>query len=98
MSQEEGMNRLKALRGLVKARGEMYAFLSVPYLQPPLEGWVVKALEMDFLQEHLARWVPALCREICRNARSDFYRGVASLTREFVRVEAVTLKGVGHDL
>lgn len=232
MNGEEGMDRLRALRGLVEARGEMYAFLSALYLQPPSEGLMAKVLEegsleelarllgeeavgplrgfarqfegdveglrreydelfhvplsryvtpyeavyrdervvegkamkgllmgpstlaaqrayreagvglsagckelpdhigvelafmdllcrkereawereataeardwlrreRDFLREHLSRWVPALCREICQKARNDFYRGVAGLTREFVRLEMATLEGMEREI
>lgn len=47
--------------------------------------------EEQFVNHHLLKWVPDLCRRIADNARSDFYRGVALLTEEFLRADAASL-------
>lgn len=49
--------------------------------------------ERQFLETHLLRWVPALSQRIAENAQTDFYRGVALLTEEFLRADAATLAG-----
>ena len=43
-------------------------------------GW-----QQRFLSEHLARWVGDFCGELAARAESDFYRGLAEMTQEFVR-------------
>lgn len=45
-------------------------------------------VSLDFLQDHLAKWTPLLCRAIDEHARTDFYKGVSSLTRNFMQDEA----------
>lgn len=37
--------------------------------------------QRDFLREHLLRWGPAWARLVRKNAETDFYRGLAFLTR-----------------
>jgi putative dimethyl sulfoxide reductase chaperone len=37
--------------------------------------------QRDFLSEHLLRWGPAWARLVRKNAETDFYRGLAYLTR-----------------
>ncbi len=54
--------------------------------------------EQRFLEEHLLRWVPALSRRIAENAQTDFYRGVALLTEEFLLADAATLARAFHHL
>ncbi len=41
----------------------------------------------NFLEDHLARWVPAFTRDVETYAMTDFYRGVARLTRGFVETD-----------
>ncbi|MGI9862154.1 molecular chaperone TorD family protein [Moorella naiadis] len=41
-----------------------------------------------FLQEHLEQWVPALTADIQRAARTDFFRGLARLTRGWLATDA----------
>lgn len=45
-------------------------------------------VSLDFLQDHLAKWTPLLCRAIDEHARTDFYKGVSSLTWNFMQDEA----------
>lgn len=44
-------------------------------------------VSQGFLQDHLAKWTPMLCKAIDEHARTDFYKGVASLTRNFIQDE-----------
>jgi TorA maturation chaperone TorD len=50
-----------------------------------------RARERHFVQHHLGRWVPELCRRMAERAATAFYRGVALLTAEFVAVEVAGL-------
>lgn len=43
--------------------------------------------ERAFVEDHLARWVPRFCELACAEARIDFYRGIARLTKGFVEDE-----------
>ncbi len=49
-----------------------------------------RALQQRLLQEHLLRWVPALCVRIRENAAGPFYRGIAGLTEASLKREAET--------
>ena len=40
--------------------------------------------QKDFLEMHLAKWVPELVRDIFDTARTPFYKGIAALTKEFI--------------
>jgi len=42
-------------------------------------GW-----QQVFLDEHLTRWVEPFCQELYARAESDFFRGLAELTQEYV--------------
>ena len=37
--------------------------------------------QRDFLSQHVLRWAPQFCEQAAAQARTDFYRGVALLTR-----------------
>lgn len=43
--------------------------------------------EKAFLEEHILRWVPGFCQEVEGEAREEFYRQVAALTREFLQFD-----------
>jgi len=40
-----------------------------------------------FLEGHLLVWLPAFCSDLEKASESDFYRGIARLTREFIQSE-----------
>jgi TorA maturation chaperone TorD len=42
--------------------------------------------QKDFLEMHLAKWVPELVRDIFDTARTPFYKGIAALTKEFIEI------------
>lgn len=44
-------------------------------------------LEAEFVVNHLARWLPALCKNICQKTQSGFYKGIAQLIQEFILSE-----------
>jgi TorA maturation chaperone TorD len=43
-----------------------------------------RKLQIRFLRDHLTEWFPLLCQSILANAKSNFYRGLASITEEFL--------------
>ncbi|MEM3449326.1 MAG: molecular chaperone TorD family protein [Thermoprotei archaeon] len=43
--------------------------------------------QQSFMDQHLVRWVPKLCQDIYRSARTDFYKGVALFTRGFINLD-----------
>jgi putative dimethyl sulfoxide reductase chaperone len=47
--------------------------------------------QQRFLKEHLLTWGPDFCRDLAATTQSDFYRGVAWLTAEFLESDLQTL-------
>ena len=47
----------------------------------------VLALEKEFLEDHLLRWVPTYCQKLAELARTDFFKGFAFLLRGFLNEE-----------
>jgi putative dimethyl sulfoxide reductase chaperone len=49
-----------------------------------------KALETQksFLEQHLGKWVPYFCNDVCRYARTDFYPAVAKITSGLLKMDA----------
>jgi TorA maturation chaperone TorD len=43
--------------------------------------------EKNFIEEHLARWVPDFCEKVIEAADFPFYREMARLTRSFIEFE-----------
>jgi TorA maturation chaperone TorD len=41
----------------------------------------VMSAQQEFAAEHPAKWVPSWCDRVCEHARTDFYRGVALVTK-----------------
>lgn len=48
------------------------------------------AAQRDFLTEHVLAWAPAWCSQVCDHAQTDFYWGIARLTRG-VLLEAASM-------
>ena len=46
-----------------------------------------RAAQREFCERHLARWVPQLCDDLERRAKSGLYRGLAQMTRQFLAFE-----------
>lgn len=40
--------------------------------------------QSDFLQNHLSKWVPAFCDELCAKSNNDFYKGIGKITKGFL--------------
>jgi TorA maturation chaperone TorD len=59
------------------------ASLSVHSLEKGEEQECEKLLraQRDFANEHLLKWAAVWCQQVFENARTDFYRGIALLTR-----------------
>ena len=51
----------------------------------------VGRFQRRLLHDHLLQWVPALCARVRDRAAGPFYRGIASLTEEFLAREAECL-------
>jgi anaerobic sulfite reductase subunit A len=47
--------------------------------------------QKEFLEQHLLTWCPRFCQDLERAAESDFYRGIAQLTRGFLDSESESL-------
>lgn len=54
--------------------------------------------QADFHRKHLAGWVSDLCRDIAATATSDFYRGAATITDEFIAMESGAILALIDDL
>ncbi|MEE8470837.1 MAG: molecular chaperone TorD family protein [Dehalococcoidia bacterium] len=52
--------------------------------------------EQRFLDEHLARWVPAFCANIRESCRTGFYSGVADVTEDWICCDQETVTGLTH--
>ncbi len=50
--------------------------------------------QASFLKEHLLNWVPALCADMEKYARTDFYKAVAKLTVGYLKLDAAMLDEV----
>lgn len=42
----------------------------------------------EFLQNHILNWIPDFCRNVEKNANTTFYKGLARLTRIFIRIDS----------
>ncbi|MCL5039738.1 MAG: molecular chaperone TorD family protein [Firmicutes bacterium] len=60
---------------------------AVAWKESPEEARRWLSMEQEFLRDHLLRWVPRFCEIVIREAESDFYRGVAMLTRGFLAAD-----------
>ena len=45
------------------------------------------AVQQDFRQEHLANWIDDLHAAVLKTGRTRFYRGVATMTRAYLRLD-----------
>ncbi|MEM3734599.1 MAG: molecular chaperone TorD family protein [Nitrososphaerales archaeon] len=44
-------------------------------------------LQMEFLSDHLSKWVPELCRKIVEASSNKFYIGIAKMLNGFIKIE-----------
>jgi TorA maturation chaperone TorD len=52
-----------------------------------------RSLQRRFLEEHLVTWAPGFCIKVEKFAEHPFYKRMAALTREFIKLEHRELKG-----
>lgn len=57
----------------------------------------LKPIQLDFLQNHLARWIEPVSARIQQNAETLFYQGVALLARHFILGDLERLRGQHRD-
>jgi len=50
-------------------------------------------LEENFLGKHMIQWIPKFCDTVLTEARTDFYKGVARLTKGFLLLENKSIEG-----
>lgn len=48
-------------------------------------------MQQEFLKEHLSAWIPAFCKDLEQAAESDFYKGVAKVTKAYLSLEQETI-------
>jgi TorA maturation chaperone TorD len=55
-------------------------------------------IQKDFIENHLAKWVPQLTKDIVEQAEVDFYKGIAMITGGFVEMEKSTVNELSNEL
>jgi TorA maturation chaperone TorD len=53
--------------------------------------------QREFLGNHLLLWAPRFCRDLMRNATTDFYRALGYLVRDFLELERDLIAEWGAD-
>ena len=48
--------------------------------------------QAQFVEDHLGRWIPLFCKKCILLATTDFYRGLAMLTQNFIESERIHLR------
>lgn len=51
-------------------------------------------LEQEFTDKHLARWVPAFCKQVVGQAELSFYSEMAMVTKEVLEMEKKQIEGL----
>jgi putative dimethyl sulfoxide reductase chaperone len=55
--------------------------------QDPEQARKCLSIEKEFLDTHLAGWVPVFCEKVCLQAELSFYCQMAKMTEKFLRTE-----------
>ena len=55
-------------------------------------------LEKRFLEDHLLKWVNELCDTMATNASTDFYKGLAEITKMFVLDDFKTINKIMEEI
>ena len=55
--------------------------------QDPEQARKCVSIEKEFIDFHLAGWVPVFCEKVCQRAELSFYCEMAKMTQEFLRME-----------
>ncbi|MDD2777684.1 MAG: molecular chaperone TorD family protein [Methanocellales archaeon] len=45
------------------------------------------ALQKEFMDEHLIKWVPDFCDDLYKSEQSDFYKSIAKITKGFIFID-----------
>jgi len=69
-------------------------YLCEEELSADTEERIAECLNMqkEYLNEHLLRWVPDFCDALTENKLSDFYKGIARLTKGFILLEEAVIE------
>ena len=46
-----------------------------------------RAMEQQFLNDHIKQWIPLFCEKVIKKSNSSFYKGMAQLTKRFIELE-----------
>lgn len=49
------------------------------------------SIERDFLNDHLSKWISDVCEDMIKKAETDFYKGIATITKAFIFQDLETL-------
>jgi anaerobic sulfite reductase subunit A len=49
-------------------------------------------LQNDFLNEHLSGWVPAFCDALYKYEMSDYFKGIAKITKGFILLDTLVIR------
>ena len=55
-------------------------------------------LQRRFLKEHLLRWTPKMCEDVLLASETDFYKGIARITKGSLNVDLTTLDDIISEL
>ena len=69
-------------------------YLCEEELSADTEERIAECLNMqkEYLNDHLLRWVPDFCDALTENKLSDFYKGIAKLTKGFILLEEAMIE------
>ena len=58
------------------------------------QGMACLQKQKEFLEQHLLVWCPRFCSDMVGASASDFYRGIALLTHDFLQSDLETIPGL----
>lgn len=102
---EHGLGRADDTDTLEDQIGLECAFVAhlIGESQKALEADDEKALEAslmtqhEFIQKHLVNWVGRFAEDVKQTALTDFYRGLAAVTADFIAADAETMKAFADE-
>lgn len=56
------------------------------------------AIQREFLDECLSKWVPRFCDDIIKSRESDFYRGIAQITKGFLEFDSTMIDEISKSI
>jgi TorA maturation chaperone TorD len=56
----------------------------------------VAEIEKSFLENHLGFWIPIFCKKMMEQAKEDFYKGIAQLTKGLVGYDRIWTSNLFH--